>query len=252
VRSGHLSVAVDLHCHILPGLDDGARDLEDAVAMARQAHVDGIDAVCATPHIRHDHDVAIHELPDRRAELAVALEAAGCPTQILTGGEVAVTALDGLDDRELADVSLGGSGHWILLEPAPGPLDDRLERAVDGLCLRGFRALVAHPERHLAPDSADRLRRLVDRGALVQVTAASLLDDGTQSAMLTLARAGLVHVLGSDAHSSRFGRPVALAAALHALGRAEPLAGHLDWVAQTAPRAIVAGRDVSVPFSPTS
>jgi protein-tyrosine phosphatase len=56
---------VDLHCHVLPALDDGARDLEDALAMARQAERDGIAVICATPHIRHDHDVRIAELPAR-------------------------------------------------------------------------------------------------------------------------------------------------------------------------------------------
>ena len=58
---------LDLHCHILPGLDDGARDLDDALGMAGQARTDGITAVCATPHIRHDHDVRITELRDRVA-----------------------------------------------------------------------------------------------------------------------------------------------------------------------------------------
>jgi tyrosine-protein phosphatase YwqE len=56
---------IDLHCHILPGLDDGALNLHDAIGMARQAQDDGIQAVCATPHIRHDHDVVISELADR-------------------------------------------------------------------------------------------------------------------------------------------------------------------------------------------
>src|SRR5450755_1816048 len=96
-----ISVAVDLHCHILPGLDDGARDLDDAVAMARQAQEDGIAAVCATPHIRHDHEVRIAQLPERRAALAAAIAAAGIATRILPGGEVGATALDGLDDDEL-------------------------------------------------------------------------------------------------------------------------------------------------------
>ena len=56
---------IDLHCHILPGVDDGARDLDDAAAMAAQAQADGIATICATPHIRHDHDVRIAELADR-------------------------------------------------------------------------------------------------------------------------------------------------------------------------------------------
>lgn len=65
----HLTAAVDLHCHVLPDVDDGARDLEDAIALARQAEADGIAAICATPHIRHDHDVRIVELPARLAKL---------------------------------------------------------------------------------------------------------------------------------------------------------------------------------------
>ena len=74
---------IDLHCHLLPGLDDGARDLDDAVAMARQAQADGIGAICATPHVRADHDVVLAELPARRARLTAALEAAGCATRVL-------------------------------------------------------------------------------------------------------------------------------------------------------------------------
>ncbi len=244
-----MHVAVDLHCHILPGIDDGARDLDDAVAMARQAQNDGIGAICATPHIRHDHDVRIGELPDRLGELAAAVRANGCPTEILPGGEVAVTALAGLSDAELAAVSLGGSGRWILLEPAPGPLDDGLDAAVEALRARGYHALIAHPERHGSRDMVARLARLIDRGALVQVTAALLTDPGAQPAMLGLARAGVVHVLSSDSHSSHAGRPVALAAALAALGTVAPHNQHLEWVARIAPQAIVCGRELTPPFA---
>jgi protein-tyrosine phosphatase len=233
---------------LLPGIDDGAQDIEDAVAMALQAQSDGIAAICATPHIRHDHDVRIPELPARRAELAAALTHAGCVTRVLPGGEVAVTALDGLDDAELQAVALGGSSKWILLEPAPGRLDDELESAAAELHARGFRALIAHPERHLAPDLVQRLARLVTGGALVQATAAFLTDGATRAGMLALARAGVIHVLGSDSHSSRAGRPVALAAAIAALDGVEPAASHLEWIARTAPEAIVRGDELMPPF----
>jgi protein-tyrosine phosphatase len=252
-------VAVDLHCHILPGLDDGARDLDDALAMARQAEADGIAAVCATPHIRHDHDVQIPELASRRTELAAAIAASGCRTRILPGGEVAVSALDHLDDDELAAVALGPgasdssrrpTGRWILLEPAPGPLDDGLELAVGQLRSRGFRALIAHPERHPAPDLAGRLARLTAAdGALIQVTAAFFTDDGARPGMLALARAGVAHVLGSDAHSSRAGRPLTLSPALSVLRTVDAVRAHLEWIARIAPQAIVAGQDVAPPFT---
>ncbi|HZD97459.1 MAG TPA: CpsB/CapC family capsule biosynthesis tyrosine phosphatase [Micromonosporaceae bacterium] len=246
--SGTVTAAVDLHCHILPGLDDGARDLDDAVEMARQAEADGIAAVCATPHIRHDHAVAIAELPQRLAELSGAVRAAGCGTRILTGAEVAVTALGDLEDDDLRAVALGGSARWILLEPAPGPVDRRLQTAVTALRTRGFRALIAHPERHLGPDLAGRLAALVDLGALVQVTGAALTDETTRAGMAELVSAGVVHVLGSDSHSSRFGRPVALAAALEVLGELEPTIRHLTWIGRTAPLAIIDGRELRSPF----
>ncbi|HET7051223.1 MAG TPA: CpsB/CapC family capsule biosynthesis tyrosine phosphatase [Solirubrobacteraceae bacterium] len=243
-----VSVAVDLHCHLLPGVDDGARDLDDAVEMARQAQADGIAAVCATPHIRHDHDVAIEELPERLAELSAAVRAAGCDTRILSGGEVAAAVVDELEDDDLTAVTVGGSARWILLEPSPGPLDHRLQTAVLALRARGFCALIAHPERHLAPDLTDRLGDLVALGALVQVTGAALTDAVTQPGMLELARAGVMHVLGSDAHSARAGRPVALSGAIEVLRTVEPMSRHLPWITTEAPRAIVAGRDVRPPF----
>ncbi len=248
--SGGVSATVDLHCHLLPGLDDGARDLDDTIGMARQADADGIEAICATPHIRHDHDVRIYELPERRAEVSAALRAAGCRVRVLPGGEVAATALDGLDDDELAAVSLGGGRRWILLEPAAGPIDAGLEATIARLQARGFRALIAHPERHLAADLVARLGRLIAGGSLVQATAAFVLDPVYGAGMLTLASAGVVHVLASDAHSSHAGRPVALAAALQALASVAPAAAHLEWIARTAPSAIAAGQELSAPFAP--
>ena len=253
--TGHapvLHATVDLHCHLLPGIDDGARDLQDTVAMARQADADGIEAICATPHIRHDHDVRIAELPERLAEAAAAIRTAGCRVNVLPGGEVAASALEGLADEELAAVSLGGGRRWVLLEPEPGPLDARLERAVTILQARGYRALIAHPERHLTHDLVARLALLVDRGCLVQATAAFFLDARSADGMLMLARAGVVHVLASDAHSSRVGRRVALAAAHRVLAGAEPVARHLEWIARTAPRAIADGREITAPFRPMS
>lgn len=239
---------VDLHCHILPGLDDGAQDIEDSIEMARQAEADGIAAICATPHIRHDHDVHIAELPMRLTALAAAVAHAGCQVRVLPGGEVAATALPGLGDGELAAVTLGGGGRWVLLEPAAGPLDERLESAVVELRRRGFGAVIAHPERHLGPELVTALRRVVSEGALVQATAAWLTDPPTREGMLSLAREGLIHVLGSDAHSAAAGRPVALAAALEVLSGVDRLRDHMDWISQTAPQAVIGGLGITPPF----
>lgn len=238
---------IDLHCHILPGLDDGALDVRDSVGMGRQAAIDGIELVCATPHIRHDHDVRIEEVADRVDELNARLREEAVPVFVLQGGEVAETAVEALSEEELDRVALG-DGEWILLEPAPGPLDDSLAWRVAQLAERGHRALIAHPERHISADMYERLAGLVGDGALVQATADFFLRERTASGMRALAEAGLIHVLSSDAHSSHGGRPVHLAEAFERVAEIEPLASHLEWVREIAPKAIVEGAELSVPF----
>jgi protein-tyrosine phosphatase len=238
---------IDLHCHILPGIDDGASDLVDSIGMARQAVDDGIEAICATPHIRHDHDVRIAELAGRVASVNRRLVEEDVAIVVLQGGEVAETALDGLDEEELSRVTLGG-GRWILLEPAPGPLGDSLERRVESLASQGHRALIAHPERHLSVDMFDRLARLVERGALIQMTADYLLRERMAEGMLAMAARGLVHVLSTDSHSSAHGRPVALSPALERLQGVDRLRPHLEWIAEEAPQAIVEGAELEVPY----
>jgi protein-tyrosine phosphatase len=240
---------IDLHCHILDAIDDGARDADDSVGMARQAEADGIEAVCATPHIRHDHDVRIEELAERVRGLNAKLEQEMVAVKILQGGEVAETAVEGLGEEELAQVSLG-SGNWILLEPAPGPLDDTLLRRVAHLAERGYRTIVAHPERHLSADMFERMAALVREGALIQATADFFLREQMAKGMLAMAEKGLVHVLSSDAHSVHIGRPVRLSPALERLRDVELLAPHIEWIAETAPHAIVNGDLLEVPFEP--
>jgi protein-tyrosine phosphatase len=240
---------IDLHCHILDAIDDGARDADDSVGMARQAEADGIEAVCATPHIRHDHDVRIEELAGRVRGLNARLEQELVAVRILQGGEVAETAVEGLSAEELARVSLGG-GSWILLEPAPGPLGDSLLRRVAHLHERGCRALVAHPERHLSADMFERMAALVAEGALIQATADFFLREQMAVGMLAMAERGLVHVLSSDAHTVLAGRPVRLSTALEKLREVELLAPHIEWIAETAPKAIVNGEPLTAPFEP--
>ncbi len=137
-------------------------------------------------------------------------------------------------------VSLGGTGAWVLLEPAPGPLGDSLERRVAKLQERGVRAVIAHPERHAGPDFVERVRRLADAGCLVQWTAEFIAGEQPGDYVLNLAAEGLVHLLASDAHSARAGRPVALSAGFEALSRVWS-AERLEWSAETAPKAIVSG-----------
>lgn len=241
---------IDLHCHILPGVDDGALDLEDSLAMARVAAADGIEVIAATPHIRHDHDVRIPQLPARVKELNDAIGRNGIPLQIVAGGEVAETALEGLDQEALRAISIAGRG-WILLEPRPGPLGDSLFHAVDHLTDRGFHALIAHPERHPSEDLRERITQVIERGALIQATAAHLTSGSAREGMLILAERGLIHVLASDAHSSHGGRPTRISPGLEVLKQVEALRPHLSWIAEQAPAAILRGEGLEPPYAPS-
>lgn len=236
---------IDLHCHILPDLDDGARDLDDSTAMALQAQADGIEVVCATPHVRHDHAVEIASLPGRVDAVQAELERRGIGVRIAAGGEVAETELARLSADDLHAVSLGGGG-WILLEPAPGPLTADLELCVERLKAHGLRAVIAHPERHADADLEMRLELLAAQGCLIQWTAAFVADPSLREWIARWARMGLIHLLGSDAHSSRFGRPVALSEGFAAL-RATLPAATVEWMANEAPAALLRGEPIEPP-----
>jgi protein-tyrosine phosphatase len=219
--------------------------------MARMAERDGITTVCATPHIHPDHSkVRLEELEHRVAAVNDELERRQVSTRVATGGEVAELHLPQLDDDHLTAVSLGGGGLYVLVEPQPGPLADSLVEIVGELEARGFRTVIAHPERHAAHDFYDRLAALVERGALIQATAALVADGPAAPTLLEMAGHGLVHLLASDAHSSHGGRPVKISHGLARLAEVERTAPHLDWIATEGPTAIIEGEPAVPPFAP--
>lgn len=235
---------MDVHCHILPALDDGALDLADSLAMARQAAADGIAVICATPHIRDDHDVRIEELPGRVAFLNQEIAVAGMAVRVAGGGEVAERAARRMDARALRGVCLAGQ-TGVLIEPAAGPLGQDLARLAARLRREGLQVLIAHPERHVGEDFERWLKELAGAGCLIQWTASFITGEHGHVA-LRLARDGLLHLLGSDAHSSHGGRPVRIAAALERL-RDVCTARQVDWIACEAPWALLSGRPVEPP-----
>jgi protein-tyrosine phosphatase len=235
---------IDLHCHILPGLDDGALDMHDSVAMARQAERDGIAVVCATPHIRHDHAVEIEEIASRVAAVQDELDRHGVNVRVVPGGELAQTEADTLTDEQLRLVALGGAGGWLLLEPAPGPITSDLDELVERLASKGLGCVIAHPERHAGADFEERLQELAARGCLIQWTAEFVAHGVADDLVLRMASDGLVHLLGSDSHSSLAGRPVRLASGFERLAT---VCGpdRLRWMTDDAPQAILRAQPVT-------
>jgi protein-tyrosine phosphatase len=240
---------IDLHSHILPALDDGALDMADSIAMARVAADDGITVVCATPHIRDDHDVRIEELPERVAALQSELDRRGVAVRIARGAEVAQRAAARLEPAQLRELSLDGGG-WILLEPAPGPLSVELRELVERLAAAGAPVVLVHPERHAGADFEQHLRELSARGCLIQWTADFIARQdpaGDGAPVMGLARAGLVHLLASDAHSSHGGRPLRLSPGVRRL-REVCGAAQVEWIVEQAPAAILRGERPKPPW----
>jgi protein-tyrosine phosphatase len=230
---------IDLHTHILPGLDDGAQTLEESVSMARSAVADGIGVVAATPHVREDYPTRAADMERGASDVRQALAMEGLALDVRTGGEIALDRLATIDADELARFGLAGNSGYLLVEfPYYGwPLDIGM-RALE-LGERGIIAILAHPERNAEVQAApDRLRPLVEEGVLVQVTAASVdgrLGRATQRTAFRLLELGLAHLVASDAHAPDV-RAVGMTAAVDAV-RDTTLA---RWLSVDMPAAIVA------------
>jgi protein-tyrosine phosphatase len=207
---------IDLHCHILPGIDDGARTLEQAVEMCRVAAASGCEAMVATPHQRRGDwwncDRAAIELLRRQLQ-----EAAGPSPRILTGGEIRVDAQlladlaalrppagPAADDTVVeAPLPLAGS-RYLLLEFSSAASAPEAADLVHELVVAGWRPVLAHPE--LIPWMAEDvavMAHLTSLGATAQVTAMSVTGDFGRRAQADshrLIERGLAHFVASDCH----------------------------------------------------
>jgi protein-tyrosine phosphatase len=206
--------AVDLHFHILPGVDDGPATMADSLELALAAVQEGTRTVVATPHVRSDFVTDPRGLPGRVGEVQRALRAEGIPLTVLCGGELGHDMVGRLRQGELETIAQGPPGaRWLLVETPFEGIDWEFHAATQELRDRGLGVLVAHPERSddAVFDGSAGLRHELDAGGLAQVNALSLTgghgDDATRGAF-RLAGDGLVGVVGSDAHGST--RPPAL------------------------------------------
>jgi protein-tyrosine phosphatase len=238
---------IDLHCHLLPGLDDGPATIEESLALARAAQEAGIEAIVATPHIREDYPFDPAEIAIRAREVEQALGEAGIALRVVQGAEVAITRVPDLDQATLGGLCLG-DGPYMLVESPYTYATTILEETVFDLQVQGFRPVLAHPER--APSfqqDPDRLVGLVERGVLCSVTAASMMGTFGQTVRrftaLIFAKQ-LVHNVASDAHDP-VRRPVDLRSGIESLDRELPgLAKQAAWLTELVPEAITAGREI--------
>lgn len=244
---------IDLHSHVLPGVDDGPADVEGSLAMARRAVALGTSEIVATPHVSWDIPTAAATMLEAVEALQRTLDEQDIPLRVRTGGEVAITRAIELAEDELLRLRLGG-GEWLLAECPLSVAAIGFDTVLFQLQARGHRIVLAHPERSpMIQRDPDVLRRLVDAGMLSSITAGSLVGkfgSAVQRFTHELVTAGLVHNVASDAHSAdRRGPGLA-----HHLDQADAelpgLADQATWLCVDVPRAILDGGPVPPPPGP--
>ena len=244
LRSRPGRTVIDLHSHLLPGIDDGAPDLDASVEMGRAAVAGGVDAIVATPHVSSTYANDPATFPERVAQVQAALDQAGVALRVHKGAEVSHAMLPELSDEALGRCTLG-DGRFILFEPplnGPVPFIDRM---VGDLQQKGFEVLIAHPERIAAfQKRIDLVQKLVAQGCLTSVTAGSVggqFGGSVKRFTQDLFERGLVHNLASDAHDAEWRSPALRPALEQAVAEVPELEGWLDYLTVEVPQAILAG-----------
>jgi protein-tyrosine phosphatase len=197
---------IDIHCHILPGIDDGPSDIKESVEMAKIAALDGITKIVATPHIKD----TLHPKSAIAKIIKVLndnLDKTGIPIEIIQGADVNAM----LDPSLLDGYTINDTGY-ILIEFPHSYLPKNSKDILFKMMIKGYNPIITHPERNLSVIKNPKLLfELLDTGLLVQITADSLTGyfgmDVKECAVYILEK-GAVSFIASDAHSITERRPV--------------------------------------------
>jgi protein-tyrosine phosphatase len=233
---------IDLHSHVLPGIDDGPETIEGSRSLARACAAVGTRVLVATPHVSWTYPNDASTIAALVEELNRCLIAEGVALEIRAGAEIAITRVIDIAPAELSRLRLGG-GPWLLVEPPFAPTVTGLDAILLDLQRQGHRILLAHPERcHAFHRDPRMLGSLVRAGVLTSITAGSLVGrfgGEVRGFALSLAREGMIHNVASDTHNTDR-RPPGIAEELRQAGL-EPLA---DWLTEQVPAAILAGAEI--------
>lgn len=198
----------DLHLHLLPDVDDGARDEPTALAYAERMVAAGIETATVTPHIGAPwFDVSVHEIADRTRELQAALDRASIPLSVRTGGELHPQGAAALAPAELELIAQGPPGRrWVLAEVPFAGVDAEFVSVIRSIGARGFGAVIGHPERARGLVHGDGMRHLMSLmrdGAVLQVNTGSLLGHHgpeAHEAARRMIRSRSAYIVSSDGH----------------------------------------------------
>ncbi len=207
---------IDIHNHILPGLDDGVGSWDEALTLCELASLDGIEGLVATPHIRDGlYPNSREEIMDKLHELRMKIDDR-MEIKIYSGAEVHI-AMDIPEKIKRGEIPSINEEGYLLLELPERLLPPRTEDLIFDLKLAKITPIIAHPERcGWAASDLDRLKGFIEQGALVQITAMSLtggFGKAVRSVTKKLLKKSMVDVIASDSHSAVH-RPPKLSAAL--------------------------------------
>lgn len=201
---------IDIHCHILPGLDDGAETIEEARAMAEMAIADGITHIVGTPHANEVYRFTPELIRQRCGELQTQFEGR---LVLATGCDFHLSFENLQDIRQDATRYTLNQKDYLLVEFADFSIPPSMDQALHELQLAGLRPVITHPERNpLIRTQPERLFQWLRQGCYAQITAGSVLGRWGSSAKEAARRwldAGAVHFLASDAHNTT-SRPLKL------------------------------------------
>lgn len=195
---------VDIHCHILPGIDDGAKSLSDSIAMAREAEGEGIRTIIATPHLNNQYNNRKDLIITKVIELNLALKDAGVNVTILPGQEPRIYG-EIIEDFEKGEIQTLNNSQFLFIEFPSNHVPRYTEQLLFDIQLKGLTPIIVHPERNSELiEKPELLYKLVEKGALTQVTASSLcgyFGKKIKSFSMQIIEANLTHFIASDAHN---------------------------------------------------
>jgi protein-tyrosine phosphatase len=236
---------IDLHCHVLPGIDDGPETIDGSIALARAAATAGTRTIVATPHVNWRYPNTAEAVLEGVVELNERLAGEGVALEVLPGAEIALTRIGEIAREELGHLTLGG-GTWLLVEPPFTAAATGLDTMLLELQRDGHQILLAHPERCAAfQRDPGMLEALVAGGILTSITAGSLVGQFGKEPRrfaLELLHHGMAHNVASDAHDAVHRGP-GIASELEQAGLG-PLS---EWLTCAVPAAILNGRKAIPP-----
>ena len=196
---------IDLHCHILPGIDDGAKTPKDTLEMLEFAISEGITAVTATPHYNSEYQNERPSILSKVKEVETLIRENNLPIQILPGQEVRTTG-ELLEDFQAGKLmTVAGNTRYILVEFPSSHVPHYAERLFYEMGLKGLQPILVHPERNSGIiNNPDLLYKFISKGVLSQVTASSVsghFGKKIQKLSFQIIDHNLTHFIASDAHN---------------------------------------------------